>query len=162
MEPSLLTSSPPTLSHRDMARPPHEGNAMLSSMHSISQKGMFYMMLTDVRCSLWNLFNLAHLKEIVSIRSSFFKIQLLRLSLSDGPNWVGSFPPIHLLMGTDLVSETLCVSSMSQIRNSIQHALHMTNQPLSQIFRELSLVHYCGPFCAVVSATRGTNTSAYS
>jgi hypothetical protein len=44
VELGLHTSSPPTLSHRDMARPPHEGNTMLNkvgSVHSISQKGMF-------------------------------------------------------------------------------------------------------------------------
>jgi len=43
VELGLHTSSPPTLSHRDMARPPHEGNTMLNkvgSVHSISQKGM--------------------------------------------------------------------------------------------------------------------------
>ncbi|XP_033607206.1 zinc finger protein 704 isoform X3 [Cryptotermes secundus] len=43
VELGLHTSSPPTLSHRDMARPPHEGNAMLSSVHSISQKDPEYL-----------------------------------------------------------------------------------------------------------------------
>jgi hypothetical protein len=45
------TSSPPTLSHRDMARPPHEGNTMLKKvgcMHSKSQNGMFHVLPTHI------------------------------------------------------------------------------------------------------------------
>jgi hypothetical protein len=35
-------------------------------------------------------------------------VQWLRLALSEGPNWVGVFPPSHMRTKTDPVSETSC------------------------------------------------------
>jgi hypothetical protein len=48
----------------------------------------------------------------------------------------GYFPPIHMMIGTDPVSETLRVSSLLQIMGSVRHDLHVTNRPLSKTFRE--------------------------
>jgi hypothetical protein len=84
-------------------------------------------------CRKWSMYTLPFLTHI---HTYIHTIQWLRLALSKGPNWAGVFfPPFHLRMETDPVSEMSCsfkhrtMDKVQKPRNSLCY------WPSSQPFR---------------------------